>query len=145
MDEKIKNIVEKHLREGQILVDVTENFDSGFVRVIVDSASSITLKDITSLTRRLVDSDEFDRRYPNGCRIEITTPGLDTPLKEAYQFRKNVNKNVQIRYKIDEKVESIKCRIISANEKSVSVKYLKSDLSIPYDQIEHAKVLLSFK
>ena len=46
---------------------------------------------------------------------------------------------------LDNKIESIKCRIISANEKSVFVKYLKSDLSIPYDQIEHAKVLLSFK
>ena len=67
------------------------------------------------------------------------------PLKKAYQFRKNVNKNVKIRYLVNNKIESIKCLIIDANEKSVSVKYLKSDLSIPYDKIEHAKVLLSFK
>ena len=98
MEEKIKNIIKKYLRKDQILVDVTENFDSGFVRVIVDSESSITLDDTTSLTRKLVKSDEFNTRYPNGCRIEITTPGVDAPLKKAYQFRKNVNKNVKIRY-----------------------------------------------
>ena len=145
MEEKIKNIIKKYLSKDQILVDVSENFDSGFVRVIIDSASSITLGDTTLLTRKLVNSDEFDKRYPGGCRIEITTPGVDIPLKEAYQFRKNVNKNVKIRYRLDNRIESINCRIISANEKSVFVKYLKSDLSIPYDQIEHAKVLLSFK
>tara|TARA_B100000886_G_C20084338_1_gene351211 strand:+ start:45 stop:479 length:435 start_codon:yes stop_codon:yes gene_type:complete len=143
--ENIKKIIKKYLRKDQILVDFTENFDSGFVRVVVDSASSITLGDTTSLTRKLINSDEFDRMYPNGCRIEITTPGVDTPLTEAYQFRKNVNKNVKIRYRINNNTESIKCRIISANENAVFVKYQKSDLSIPYDQIEHAKVLLSFK
>ena len=39
MEEKIKNIIQKYLSEDQILVDVTENFDSGFVRVVVDSES----------------------------------------------------------------------------------------------------------
>ena len=49
MEEKIKNIIKKYLSKDQILVDVTENFDSGFVRVVVDSESSITLNDTTSL------------------------------------------------------------------------------------------------
>ena len=43
MEEKIKNIVEKHLNEDQVLVDVMESFESGFVRIVVDSESSITL------------------------------------------------------------------------------------------------------
>ena len=58
---------------------------------------------------------------------------------------KNVNKNVKIRYLVNNKIKSIKCLITDANEKHVSVKHLKSDLSIPYDKIEHAEVLLSFK
>ena len=145
MEEKLKNIIKKFLNEDQVLVNVAENFKSGFVRVVVDSESSITLKDTTSLTRKLVKDEEFNNRYPNGCRIEITSPGVDKPLKKAYQFRKNVNKNVKIRYRINDHTEIIKCRIISANENSVFVKYDKSDLSIPYDQIEHAKILLSFK
>ena len=145
MEEKLKNIIKKFLNEDQVLVNVAENFKSGFVRVVVDSESSITLKDTTSLTRKLVKDEEFNNRYPNGCRIEISTPGVDAPLKEAYQFRKNVNKNVKIRYTINDNTESIKCRIISANENAVLVKYHKSDLSIPYVHIEHAKVLLSFK
>ena len=145
MEEKLKNIIKKFLNEDQVLVNVAENFKSGFVRVVVDSESSITLKDTTSLTRKLVKDEEFNNRYPNGCRIEISTPGVDAPLKEAYQFRKNVNKNVKIRYLVNNKIKSIKCLITDANEKHVSVKHLKSDLSIPYDKIEYAKVLLSFK
>ena len=99
MEEKIKNIVEKHLNKDQVLVDVMESFESGFVRIVVDSESSITLGDTAKLTKKLIKSDEFNNRYPTGCRIEITTPGVNAPLKKAYQFKKNINKNVKIRYK----------------------------------------------
>ena len=145
MEEKIKNIVEKHLSEGQVLIDVVESFESGFVRVVVDSESTITLADTANLTKKLIKSDEFNNRYPNGCRIEITTPGLDAPLNKAYQFKKNINKNVKIRYNKEGQIDSIKCRILSADDNSVLVKYDDNDIPIFYDQIEHAKILLSFK
>ena len=145
MEEKIKNIVEKHLNEDQVLVDLMESFESGFVRVIIDSEASVTLGDTATLTKKLIKSDEFNNRYPNGCRIEITTPGVDAPLKKAYQFKKNINKNVKIRYKKENQIDSIKCKILSADENSVLVKYENTDIPIFYDQIEHAKILLSFK
>ena len=145
MEEKIKNIVEKHLNEGQVLIDVMESFESGFVRIVVDSRTTITLSDTSKLTKKLIKSDEFNNRYPNGCRIEITTPGIDTPLKKAYQFKKNINRNVKIRYRNEDQIDSIKCKILSADDNSVLVKYDNTDIPIFYDQIEHAKILLSFK
>ena len=107
MEEKIKNIVEKHLNEDQVLVDVMEGFESGFVRIVVDSESTITLDDTANLTKKLIKSDEFNNRYSTGCRIEITTPGVNVPLKKAYQFKKNINKNVKIRYKNEDQINSI--------------------------------------
>ena len=65
MEEKIKNIVEKHLNEDQVLVDVMESFESGFVRIVVDSETTITLDDTAKLTKKLIKSDEFNNRYPN--------------------------------------------------------------------------------
>ena len=145
MEEKIKNIVEKYLNEDQVLIDVMESFESGFVRVVIDSEATVTLGDTAILTKKLIKSDEFNNRYPNGCRIEITTPGVDAPLKKAYQFKKNINKNVKIRYRKDDQIDSIKCKILSADDNSVVVKHDNSDIPIFYDQIEHAKILLSFK
>ena len=145
MEEKIKNIVEKHLSKGQVLIDVMESFESGFVRVVVDSEATITLDDTAKLTKKLIKSDEFNNRYPNGCRIEITTPGVDAPLKKAYQFKKNINKNVKISYRTEDQIDSIKCKIISADDDSILVKHDNNDIPIFYDQIEHARILLSFK
>ena len=145
MEEKIKNIVENHLSQGQILIDITESFESGFVRVVVDSETTITLGDTASLTKKLMKSDEFNNRYPNGCRIEITTPGVDAPLKQAYQFKKYINKNVKICYRNEGQIDSIKCKIVSADDDLVLVKHNNIDIPIFYDQIEHAKLLLSFK
>ena len=145
MEEKIKNIVEKHLNEDQVLIDVMESFESGFVRVVIDSEATVTLGDTAILTKKLIKSDEFNNRYPNGCRIEITTPGVDAPLKKAYQFKKNINKSVKISYRNEGQIDSIKCKIISADDNSVLVKYDNNDIPIFYDQIEYAKILLSFK
>ena len=145
MEETIKNIVEKHLNEDQVLIDVMESFESGFVRVVIDSESTVTLDDTAILTKKLIKSDKFNNRYPNGCRIEITTPGVDAPLKKAYQFKKNINKNVKIRYRNEGQIDSIKCKILSADDDSVLVNCDNNDIPIFYDQIEHAKILLSFK
>ena len=145
MEEKIKNIVENHLSEGQVLIDIMESFESGFVRVVVDSETAVTLDDTADLTKKLIKSDEFNNRYPNGCRIEITTPGVDVPLEKAYQFKKNVNKNVKISYRNEDRIDSIKCKILFAGDDSVLVKHDNNDIPIFYDQIEHARILLSFK
>ena len=145
MEETIKNIVEEHLNEDQVLIDVMESFESGFVRVVIDSEATVTLGDTAILTKKLIKSDEFNNRYPNGCRIEITTPGVDAPLKKAYQFKKNINKNVKIRYRNEGQIDSIKCKILSADDDSVLVNCDNNDIPIFYDQIEHAKILLSFK
>ena len=70
---------------------------------------------------------------------------MDAPLKKAYQFKKNINKNVKIRYRNENQIDSIKCKILSADDNSVLVKYDNTELPIFYDQIENAKILLSFK
>jgi len=128
-----------------MLIDIMENIESGFIRIVVDSKDTITLGDTATLTRRLLKSEEFNNRYPDGCRIEITTPGLDYPLKNAYQFKKNINKKIKISYNEDNKLNSINCKILSADNNTVLVKHHNSDIPISYDQIEDAKLLLSFK
>tara|TARA_S200000501_G_scaffold337594_1_gene343796 strand:+ start:774 stop:1211 length:438 start_codon:yes stop_codon:yes gene_type:complete len=145
MEEEIKNIVAKYLSNGQLLVDIMESFESGYVRIVVDSENSITLNDTAYLTKRLIKSDEFNNRYPKGCRVEITTPGVDVPLTKAYQFKKNINKNVKIRFRNKNQIDSINCKILSADDNSVIVQHQNSDKPILYDQIEYAKILLSFK
>ena len=145
MEKVIKNILKKYLTKDQILIDVNEKFESGFIRIVVDSEDTITLGDTTALTRRLLKSDEFNDRYPDGCRIEITTPGLDYPLKYAYQFKKNINRKVNIRFRKDDKLDAINCKILSADDDTVMVKHRSSDIPISYNQIKDAKLILSFK
>ena len=145
MEKVIKNIIKKYLLKDQILIDVNEKFESGFIRIMVDSEDTMTLDDTTALTRRLLKSDEFNDRYPDGCRIEITTPGLDYPLKYAYQFKKNINRKVNIRFRKNDKLDEINCKILSADDDTVMVKHRNSDIPISYNQIKDAKLVLSFK
>tara|TARA_Y100001970_G_C14175857_1_gene826921 strand:- start:1348 stop:1785 length:438 start_codon:yes stop_codon:yes gene_type:complete len=145
MDEKINNIIVPHLINGQVLIDVFENVESGFVRIVVDSESSITLDETATLTKSLKRSNDFLNRYPDGCRIEVTTPGLDSQLEYPFQFKKNINRNIDISYKNNDDVNEIKCKILSADDDKVIVNYNNDNISISYNEIESAKVLVSFK
>mgnify|MGYP001239734273 CR=1 FL=1 len=145
MNEKINNLITSLLKDGQVLMDVSENIESGFVRIVVDSESSITLDDTASLTKCLKNSAEFLNRYPDGCRIEVTTPGLGYPLKYPFQFKKNVNRKIDISFEDNDQIESMKSEILSANNNNITVKYKSHDKRLLYTQIITAKVLVSFK
>ena len=90
MNDKLKNIVEPHLAEDHILLDAVEDPRGSYLRIIIDSENSITLDETTSLTKNLKVSAEFETMYPNGYRLEVSTPGLDNSLKFPFQYKKNI-------------------------------------------------------
>ena len=106
-----------------------------------------------SIKRYIADADntitnaykeDFNNRYPNGCRVEVTTPGIDFPLIKPYQFRKNINKKIKIRYFKENKICSVQGKISSADDKLLLIKSKNYDVSISYDQIKDSKIILSF-
>ena len=145
MDEKIHKLITSYLNNGQVLMDIAENIESGFVRIIVDSESSITLDDTVALTKSLKSSTEFLNRYPDGCRIEVTTPGLGYPLKYPFQYKKNVNRKIDISFEDNNQIESMKSEIVSADMDFVTIKHRNKEKRLMYTQIITAKVLVSFK
>ena len=80
MSDELVNIIEPLLEDGQILMDVTHNVRGNFVRIIVDSESVLTLDDTAKLTRSIKNASETLSEFPDGVRIEVSTPGLDLSL-----------------------------------------------------------------
>ena len=82
----------KYMEDGQILMDVTHDVRGNFVRIIVDSESVLTLDDTAKLTRSIKNASETLSEFPDGVRIEVSTPGLDWSLSEPFQYKKNLNR-----------------------------------------------------
>ena len=145
MNDKLKNIVEPHLAEGHILLDAIDNPRGSYLRIIIDSENSITLDETTSLTKNLKGSADFETMYPNGYRLEVSTPGLDNSLKFPFQFKKNINRRLKVAFLDNEMENEFVGKLLVANDKIVEIASTKRSIKLTYEQITDAKVMVSFK
>jgi ribosome maturation factor RimP len=141
---KITQIVENYLSSDLILMDISENTRGNFIRVIIDAERPVTLDDTTNLSKKLRNDDEMDIRFPDGFRLEVTTPGLDKALESPFQFRKNIDRKLKITYSNGDGTQTITGTLIDANDTCVYIKESGQEFSLRYDQINSAKVLISF-
>ena len=140
----LKNIVENYLPLELVLVDVQEDLRGNYIRVIVDSERSVTLGETTQLSKRLRDDEEIGSRFPNGFRLEVTTPGLDQPLLHPYQYRKNINRNLKVTYVDGDSTQTITGKVLNADEMSVTLAKGDEELNLTFEQIDSAIVKISF-
>ena len=145
MNDTLKNIVEGHLLRGQILLEAKEDPRGNYLRIIIDSDKNITLNDTASLTKVLRDSTEIDSMYPNGYRLEVSTPGLDSSLKLPFQYKKNINRTLTVSY-LENKIEKkIKGKLVKVYERNIELISSSKSIILDYEQIVDAKVNVSFK
>ena len=91
--ETIRLLIEKDLIErGFFLVDVQVK-SSKRILVYTDNFSGITLDECASISRFIEDkvnpiADDYE--------LEVSSPGLDNPLKLPVQYQKNIGKLLRI-------------------------------------------------
>ena len=145
MSDKIINIIEPFLEDGQVLLDVTYDARGNFVRIVVDSDGIITLNDTAKLTRSLKEKIEASSEFSKGVRIEVSTPGLDWSLSEPFQYKKNLNRNLDVVYHDNNNSTKFTGKIINVGDKSFELEGDNKILSLSYDQVKTAFVRVSFK
>jgi ribosome maturation factor RimP len=92
----------------------------------------------------LRNDDELDIRFPDGFRLEVTTPGLDKVLESPFQFRKNIDRELKVTFSNGDGTQTIAGTLIDANDTCVNIKENGQEFSLRYDQINSAKVIISF-
>ena len=125
-------------------MDISENTRGNFIRVVIDAERPVTLDDTTNLSKKLRNDDELDIRFPEGFRLEVTTPGLDKTLESPFQFRKNIDRKLMINFSNGDGTQTITGTLIDANDTCVYIRDSGQEFSLRYDQINSAIVLISF-
>ena len=125
-------------------MDISENTRGNFIRVVIDAERPVTLDDTTNLSKKLRNDDELDIRFPDGFRLEVTTPGLDKALESPFQFRKNIDRKLKINFSNGDGAQTITGTLVDANDTCVYIRDSGQDFNLDYDQINSAKVLISF-
>ncbi len=97
--EKIEGLVADLLKsEGLELTDLEFRKEArGWVlRIFMDKPGGVTLDDCSETSRQLGDQIEVEDLIPHSYTLEVSSPGLERPLKKEKDFLNSIGKLVQL-------------------------------------------------
>lgn len=144
----IAELIEPVVQEENIeLVDV-EYKKVGNVwtlRVYLDKDHGVTVGDCQRMSRQIEDLIEVHEVIANPYALEVSSPGLDRPLKKERDFIRNKGKRIQV--KTFSPVNSKKKRTGTVQDFKNGTLFLEDDdgiLEIPLANIALAKPAIEF-
>jgi ribosome maturation factor RimP len=119
------------------------------VLIVLDSDSGIGIDDCAEFSRRFSQTLDESGLIEDKYMLEVSTPGLDHPLKLLRQYHKNIGRGLKVKTKtgIEQgKLEAVDDDGITILQQTGKGKKLEERvLRIPFPEIEKAFVLVSFK
>ena len=135
-------IVDPLAEEGYELADVVLSHykRNVTVRVFVYGSEGVTLDACARLSRRVGDIIEETELFADGYTLEVSSPGLDRPLKTARDFKYRVGETVKIEF-AEKARKRLRAEIVSADDCTVTLKQGDDTVTIDLTDIEMAKIV----
>lgn len=95
---KLEGLVNQVLEgiEGLFLVEIRIKPVNN-IKVFIDGDQGVSIDKCVSVNRKMYKQIEEQELYADGnFSLEVSSPGLDEPLKLKRQYNKNVNRNVEV-------------------------------------------------
>ena len=120
------------------------NGRSRVLSVVLDSDGPIDATVIERVTRGLSRTLDDDDPLPDSYILEVTTPGLDRPLRTGRDFRRQRGHEVQILRETsgDQPRTEIRGVVVTADEQAVTVDVGGDQLQVPLSDVVRGKVVL---
>ena len=139
----LKENIAKVIPDNLFFLDLVENKAQSRIKVVIDGLESIDLKTTTSIARDIRNSEIISSQYPGGVQIEVTSPGIDSPLLYPFQYKKNINRSINI--KTFEDIEPFLLKLTNVDKDSfegILITGVKSRYK--FDEIESATIQIKF-
>ncbi len=120
------------------------------IKIYLDADNGLGIEKCIKINRALYKRMEEMGLYPDGdFSLEVSSPGLDEPLKQIRQYQKNIGRSVEVT-KLDATKQEGK--LVELTEDSISIEFVEGKgkkavehkLSIPFSEIKQTKVLIKF-
>ncbi len=150
--DEIRKIAEEKLSgAGQFIVDVIVTSKRGpkKILIILDGDTGINIDDCANLNRELSKELEALPALQDSYLLEVSTPGLDQPLKLKRQYRKNVGRRLNVKLAdkaVEGKLVEVTDDKITLEQESLAGKQKQVVMvDIEFSEIDKSFVLVSFK
>lgn len=147
--EYVSEIIESLIKDTEYeLVDLEYKKEgpNNFLRVFMDKPGGITLDDCQNISKEI--SDELDKTDPikQAYYLEVSSPGLDRPLKNDKDLKRNIDKDVELKlYEALDGTKLIQGSLIDFDENTLKLKSEEDEEEIIIDRDKIALIKLAVK
>ena len=149
----VRELAESHLAGGTgFLVDVRVS-DGNAISILLDDDEGTSIEKCMALSRHIesmLDRDAED------FSLDVSSPGLDQPLKLHRQYLKNIGRDVQLKITGAAKAEG---KLTQATEEEITIvirekrriegrkakEWVEEEQTYPLNALDWTKVQISFK
>ena len=144
VSELIEPTITEHNAE---LVDI-EYIKAGKVwtlRVFIDKKQGVTVLDCQKLSREIEDLIEVHELISDPYTLEVSSPGLDRPLKSEADFLRNKEKQIQLKtYAPIEGRKNFSGIVLDVKDRVLLLKDKDDCLELELANIAQAKLVIEF-
>ena len=152
IEKRVKELVEEKIADkpNLFLVDIKMH-SNGKLMILVDGDNGIGIDDCVAISRHVGFHLEEENVIETAYNLEVSSPGIDTPLTSLRQYTKNIGRSLAIKMvdgtKREGKLKGITEDAVIIDEiiKEKGKKAETVESVIPIDKITETKVLISFK
>lgn len=155
IEKKIRELAEEKIAEiarpDIFVVDVKFNPVGAKAIILLDGDKGAGIDECAQVSRYVGFKLEEENVIADAYNLEVSSPGIDTPLMMLRQYVKNIGRTVAVKMPDGIKKEGKLLAVNTADiviEEQIKEKGKKATLaetSIPMDQIMEIRVLISFK
>ena len=147
--ETVKRILLTLLFDDIFFVDMKVK-PTNNIKIFLDADSGLGIEKCIKINRRLYRQVEEMGFYPEGdFSLEVSSPGIDEPLKMLRQYVKNIGRNVEVTLNDDSIKEGV---LLEATEENIVIEYTEgknkkavtTKLSLLFTDIKQTVVQIKF-
>lgn len=152
LEKRVRELVDEKLADRPDLFIVSiKILNNANVTVLLDGDNGLGIHDCAMVSRHVGFCLEEENAISDAYTLEVSSPGIGTPLVLARQFQNNINRMLAVKLKSGDKLEGILLAVaddsitISVSEKVKGKKLCTQDKIIAKTEIIEAVVQVSFK
>lgn len=145
----MKKLIEQKLEDvlraiDAFIVDIEYDAGARKLRLFIDTDTGITAAQCAAVNRALLRASKEHPALQDISWLEVSSPGLDRPLKTLRQYRKNIGRQVRIQLHHHKEIEGT---LMAVEETGIvvgrwTVKGTFVEERIPFSEISATRIVI---
>lgn len=134
-------------RNNLFLIDLIlrGNESKRIIEVYIDGEVIVTADTLAAVSREIDDRIYKEELISGSYRLDVSTPGVERPLKYLQQYVKHIGRKMQMKVNLNGEEKEFTGKLLQVEESNLFFDIENVESLIKFEQIISAKVIISFR